>query len=176
MDVADGGVEQGQVVESMQMGETRRAVIAALSEPDQAYDKEKFGALKQNWITEAVVKLQEPILGENGIVSFPTEANLSYPDQRAFVDAYLKHLGTPLQYNEIYNHVRTMGKNLPKIPNGQIDSPTDPRVAWVERSGGRGVILATTKIDGVQVELDAHRVADGPTTGWLHPVLHLSTK
>lgn len=172
-DGVDGGPEQEQVVESMQMRETKDLAATALSEPDEAYNNPEVAFLKQNWITDAIQKLEGP---ESAVIS-AADANISFPKQRAFLEAYLRHLGTPLKYDEIYNHVRTKGNNLPRIPEGQqLDFPTDPRVAWVERTGGRGMILTTTKIDGVQVELDAHRVADGPTAGWLHPVLHLSTK
>lgn len=171
-DGVDGGPEQGQVVESMQMRETKNVAATALSEPDEAYNNPEVAFLKQNWITDAIQKLEGP---ERSVIS-AADANISFPKQRAFLEAYLKHLGTPLKYNDIYNLVRTKGSTLPRIPEGQqLDFPTDPRVAWVESTGGRGKLVSTTKIDGMQVVIDADKVADGPTTGLAHPVLYFST-
>lgn len=162
--------------ESMQMGETKRALITALREPDAVYEIPENKSLKQNWIIEATGKLGHPVEGDSTTVISFTDANLALQNERGFASAYLSHLGSSIDVMAL-KEIAGGQRKLPVIKREELDFPTEPRLAWVEDELGRRNLISTTKIDGVQVELDMHAISKGPeTTGVLHPILRLSTK
>ncbi len=169
-------IEQASVKESMQMTETKDVLMKALQEPDPVYEIIENKPLKENWITAAVTRLGQAVEGNSTTVISFTDANLALQNERGFASAYLKHLGSNIDVMTLKDIVGGQRK-LAVVKRAELDFPTEPRLAWVEDELGRRNLISTTKIDGVQVELDMHAIGKGPeTTGVLHPILRLSTK
>ncbi len=172
----ESGVDQVEVVESMQMGETRRVLIEALSEKDSVYEIPENRDLKQNWIDEAIERLHKPIQGDLGKVVSHTDAHLSVHPERGFVAAYLGHLGSQVKVETIKDYLNGSVK-LRTIPDDQIDSSETPNIFWIQGLGGDKKLASKTKIDGVTALLDMQGVGQGPETmGVVHPILHIATK
>lgn len=158
------------------MTETKDVLMKALQEPDPVYEIPENKPLKENWITEAVDKLGQPTEGASATVISFADANLALQNERGFAATYLRHLGLNIDVMALKEIVSGQRK-LPVLKRSELDFPTEPRLAWVEDELGRRNIISTTKIDGVQVELDMHAVGRGPeTTGMVHPIFRISTK
>lgn len=176
MDIADGGAEQGQVIESMQMRQKKDSVIKILSESDTVYDSDKNVELKESWIDFAKKQLLKPTPEgqDTEMVASILDASLGNQEQRGFVAAYLSHMGSSVDVARL-KEIVSEPNSTPTIDSAQLYNPDLPNLFWVEDVAGRKKLFSATKLDGVKIELDMSGIGEGPdTTGLIHPILHIS--
>ena len=172
--------EQLQPQETGQLAETKHVLIQALSEPDPVYNMQGNRVLKEGWLDGTKELLKKPSDPEADTVWAPsyTDAAVGMNEQRAFLGAYLNHLGSPLKYDYLPDLAGDRTK-IPSVPEDQITNPREASLVWVTNEKGERKYLASkTKIDGVQILFDGSVInsayADTPRT--IRPILVVTTK
>ena len=171
-------IEQSSpAIETGQLAETKQVLIKALQEPDPAYNFSNNQALRESWIDTSIARLSNvsPEGQETERVVAFADATLASQENRAFAAAYFDHMGSSLKIEQLKDIVSGKIK-VGKVTEANISSARDKRIVWVTGEDGENKYLAmNTKIDGVTIMLDMHQIGIGPeTTGFLHPILHVS--